>query len=373
MLQNIQIKYPSNFPDNFTNDVHGWAFSQETILANRGKLLTMDIDFGSKCSLSCPHCFKKGFRESDVNIGLNIEQLENIILEAKSLGLKSIKIVGKGEPFETPEILNFIEFLSKNQITPLIFTKGHILGSEDKVRKIYSDFNINSSSELISRIYESGASILLGYNSKFSETQDQMVGQVSGFSNIRNRALELLVSAGFNEGNPTRLGLIMAPLTNENYEEAYNFYVWARRRNLYPVITPTMISGHLKDGDKWQEITPSNNRLIDLYLKIYNFNISNNIQTLSQIIEEGISAYIGAHPCNQVSTGMYVTSEGTVLHCPGNDDNPIGNVIAESLTEIWQKQRIKNKNLFNNGCPAKLGKSIPSDLFEKVISKLTNK
>ena len=42
--------------------------------------------------------------------------------------------------------------------------------------------------------------------------------------------------------------------TFSNYEEAFDVYVWARRRNLYPVITPTMISGHLKNNEEWKKI-----------------------------------------------------------------------------------------------------------------------
>lgn len=372
MFPNIQIKYLDSFPENFINDVNSWAFSQETIDANRGKLLTLDMDFGSRCSLNCPHCFKKGVKCDRKEIQLNIEQIKDLVIEAKVLGLKSIKIVGKGEPFETPEILSFIEFLNKNEIIPLIFTKGHILGSEKEVKRIYKNYGIESCNELVSKLYDFGVSILLGFNSFSFETQDKMVGNIQGYTSIRNRALELLINAGFNENNPTRLGLILAPLTNDNYDEAYDIYVWARRRNLYPVITPTMISGHLKNNDEWKKITPPKDKLIELYSKIYKFNIDNNIQSLSQVEMEGISAYAGVHPCNQVSTGLYITLNGTVLSCPGNDNDYLGDVKKETLNEIWQKHNKEYRFIFNNGCPAKCGKSIPDDFFEKVFLNLKN-
>jgi len=216
-----------------------------------------------------------------------------------------------------------------------------------------------------------GVSILLGYNSFSPKIQDKMVGGVNGYTTIRNRALELLVEAGFNSSNPTRLGLILAPLTNENYDEAFEIYVWARRRNLYPVITPTMISGIMKNNDFWRKITPSEDKLVQLYSKIYKFNIDNNIQSLEQIIDEGISAYAGVHPCNQVSTGLYVTYTGIVISCPGNDNKYLGDVNNDSLANIWDRHNEKYKPFFNNGCPAKCGKSIPSTLFEDVLLNLT--
>lgn len=372
MHPNIQMIHSKFFPKHYLNDVNGWAFSKKEIEDNSGKLLTLDIDFGSKCTLHCPHCFKKGGQNDNEYNGIDYEKLKNLIIEAKTLGLKSIKIVGKGEPFETPAILTFLEFLNNNDIIPLVFTKGHILGNEEKVKKLYEPYDIKSCDDLIARLYSLNVSILLGFNSFSSSTQDKMVGNVKGYSLIRNRALELLVNAGFNKNNPTRIGLILAPLTNDNYEEAFDIYVWARRRNLYPVITPTMVSGHLRDNDEWKKITPPEDKLIELYSKIYQFNIDNYIQSYEQIKQEGISAYAGVHPCNQVSVGMYLTYTGKIISCPGDDKKLLGNIQSQSLTEIWHNYNRNRSQKFNNGCPAKCGKSIPDNFFDTVFLHLTN-
>lgn len=375
MINNIGLKYPDTFPKHFINDVNGWSFSKEVIEKTSGQLLTLDIDFGDKCSLNCPHCFKKCalYDSEKPGFNLNISRLKEIILEAKVLGLKSVKFVGKGEPLETPEILDFLEFLNDNFVIPLIFTKGHILGDNNITRRLFKDYGIYTSKDLISRLYDLNVSILLGFNSFNPIIQDVMVGNISGYTEKRNRALELLVDAGFNEPNPTRLGIICAPLTIKNYNEAFTIYEWSRRRNLYPVITPTMVSGIMRHDDNWKKITPSEEELIDLYYKIYKFNIDNNIQSVEQITEEGISAYAGVHPCNQVSAGMYITYNGTVLSCPGNDRNTLGNIHKQSLTEIWQNYTNNSCRKFNNGCPAKEGKSIPYHFFNKVLFKVTNK
>ena len=64
-IPDISIKY-KRFPDNYINDIYGWAFHKNTINDNKGKLLTLDIDFGSYCSLNCPTCFRKNNSIDDV-------------------------------------------------------------------------------------------------------------------------------------------------------------------------------------------------------------------------------------------------------------------------------------------------------------------
>lgn len=368
----VSIVYSDNFPPEFINDVNGWAFSKEVIENNTGELLTLDIDFGNKCSLNCPHCFKKGAFYDTEETELNIPRLKEIILEAKTLGLKSVKFVGKGEPLETPEILEFLEFLHSHEITPLIFTKGHILADDKVTQAIYNHFGIKTSRDLVSRLFELNVSVLLGFNSFNPAIQDEMVGKISGYTELRNRALELLVEAGFNKTNPTRLSLICAPLTNKNYNDAFRIYEWGRRRNLYPVITPTMVSGIMRNNDNWKKVTPSEEKLIDLYSEIYKFNIDNNIQSIEQIKAEGISAYAGAHTCNQVSVGMYLTTNGTIIRCPGDDKGTLGNINRQSLTEIWQNYNKNSCRNFNDGCHPKYGKSIPVNFFDKVFLKLNS-
>ena len=375
---NVNIVFPDKYPDDFINDVNGWAFSKETIKKNMGKLLTLDIDYGVKCSLNCPHCFRRNnsvdhFYKSSIKFA----QFQSIIKEAKTLGLKSVKYLGKGEPFEVPHIIEIIKFLNENKIIPLIFTKGHVIGDDNMVKIRFSKYGINNASELLSLLNDLNVSVLLGCNSFNQDIQNKMVGdgkverRKMTYTDLRNRALELLVDAGFNKGNPTRLCLATNPVTNQNYNEIFDIYKWGRERNMYVVVTPTMISGRGKKQKYWKKITPSAEDLIDLYTKINIYNIEKNIQTLEQIEQEGISSYAGGHPCNQVSVGMYITLNGTVLRCPGDDETILGNVNEQSVKEIWENSENYGRfGQFNCGCPPKWGKSIPYNLFGRVLQNL---
>jgi len=370
---NVPIVYPNEFPDDFKNDIAGWNFTQEELTKNKGKILTLDIDFGNVCSLNCPHCFRK---DNKVDFGkgkpMSYNEILQLIRDAKKLGLKSVKFLGAGEPFENKKFIEFLRFLKEVDVIPLIFTKGHIIGDDKLVKFWNSDYGISNSKELIEELKKVNASILLGFNSFDTEKQDKMVGGVKGYTLKRNRALELLAKAGFNKHQPTKLCLAANPITHENYDEIFEIYKWGRIRNLYVIVCPTMVSGRCAETAAWEKITPSKKELVDLYTKIYQFNIQRGIQTLSQIEKEGIAAYTGGHPCNQVACGFYVTLGGIVLRCPGDDVTVFGDIRKKSLKEIWlNSENYKRAGTFNCGCPPKMGKSIPTTLFKEVMLKLT--
>jgi len=199
IIPNVPIVYKNKFPKNFINDVNGYAFSKEELNDNFGKLLTLDIDFGNVCSLNCPHCFRRNNR---VDMGktrtMSYNDIIKVIKQAKKLGLKTVKFLGAGEPFEDKRFLEFLRFLKKLDIMPLIFTKGHVIGDDSLVKKYYSQYGISTGKELVEEIKKVNASILLGFNSFDTETQEKMVGGIKGYAIKRNRALKLLVKAGFN-------------------------------------------------------------------------------------------------------------------------------------------------------------------------------
>lgn len=369
VIPDIPIKY-TRFPDNYVNDINGWAFDKETIIINKGKLLTLDIDYGSYCSLNCPACFRKKNTIDDVKHELQFDNLVDVILQAKKLGLQSVKFLGAGDPFENFGFMKFLRFLKEQNVIPLIFTKGHVIGDDNLVFKYFGEYGIYTGVELVKELNRCNVSVMLGFNSFDDEIQAKMVGRKADYIHVRNRALQLLVAEGFNDSNPTRLALAINPVTIWNIDETFEMYQWGRLRNLYCIVTPSMIAGRAKDKT-WAAITPSEEKLEKLYSDIYNFNIETNLQTLEQIEEEGISSYAGGHPCNQVATGMYVSLNGQVLSCPGSEENYEGNYWEKSLEEIWlSSENYKRSGTFNCGCIAKDGKSIPEKFYKKVEDNL---
>nr|WP_321356682.1 4Fe-4S cluster-binding domain-containing protein [uncultured Draconibacterium sp.] len=379
MLKGIKPVFLNKFPVNYKNDIHGWGFTKETIKREKGKLLTIDIDYGSCCRLNCPHCFKKNGHKYHAK--MDRAGFEKIILQAIPLGLKSVKFLGAGEPFENNDILEIFEFLNSNNIIPLVFTSGYVFSDEDSAKKING---VSSCEDLLKKVLKFNVSIMLKYNAFDSTIQNNLVGNPKSinYSEHRDEALKKLIQTGFNSFDKnrdysTKLALAINPVTNKNIHEALDLYKWARRRNIYAIVTPTMISGRAK-WDLWEYITPPKEQLTNLYKQIYSFNIEAGLQSIEQIYNEGISSYAGGHPCNQVSCGLYITLNGDVYNCPGRDDESFKNrynALTNDIEVVWKESKnLKERaGRYNCHCIAKDGKSISNDLYYEVENFLFSK
>jgi MoaA/NifB/PqqE/SkfB family radical SAM enzyme len=164
IIPDIPEKF-SRFPDDYVNDINGWAFDRATIEANKGKMLTLDIDYGSYCSLNCPACFRKKNSVDAVQHELQFDNLVDVIVQAKRLGLRSVKFLGAGDPFENRGFLRFLRFLKEQDVIPLIFTKGQTLGDDASVTRYFGEYGIFTGPELARELNDLNASIMLSFNS----------------------------------------------------------------------------------------------------------------------------------------------------------------------------------------------------------------
>ena len=382
--------WENNVPNGFVNNVDGWGFSKKIIEENSGKLLTLDIDFGKACSLNCPHCFRKENKvDENKDMDLNVSNIQNIILQAKKLGLKSVKFLGAGDPLEYDQLIPFLKFLHEKNIIPLIFTKGHVIASDKLVKKIHGANGIETGQQLVQKMKEFNVSILFGYNSCCKITQNNIVGNDNNLKDMdldyfsaRNKALEILIKEEkynkFIPNKASKLAFAMNPVTEENIGEIYDIYVLIRKRNIYPIVTPTMMSG--RGRKKWKDSMPEIDKLIKLYKDIYEFNKNFGIQKSIDI--DSISPYAGGHVCNQTAVGLYITLDGTILSCPGDnqiegkiDKSTIDNPNDNQLESIWKQSKnyTKRKGKHNCYCIAKDGYSIPYGFYNIVVDQINEK
>ncbi len=392
----------SNKSERLISDVTGWAISEDDLHSKNSdgsyKLLTLDIDFGTQCSLCCPHCFRQDSNFNSHEDELTFEEIKNILQEAIELGLKHIKIVGAGEPFENCMIVPLIKFLNKNGVYTAIFTKGHVLGSDNKVNHFFASYGFNTSHQLMQFLKENNVSILLGFNSFNPKVQADFIGYkspilIEEYISSRDRTLRLAIEYGFNEKRPdnkTRLALIAAPIKPENIDEILDIYKFGNKQNIYVLSCPTAQSGKGK-SEFTREINLINydqyiEKLRQLYISIYSWGIDEGYIPIDEVERHGISLYPGCHPCNQVATGMYLTLNGKIACCPGRDDKSYiiaDNVRKKSLKEIWinsvNYDLASQEDKFNYYCFArdyhffKDPKTFYGSIEKHLISKFKNK
>jgi SynChlorMet cassette radical SAM/SPASM protein ScmF len=89
-------------------------------------LTSLYLYLSDQCNLSCRHCWiSPGFSQSATD-GIPLEHLKKTILEAKTIGLQSVKLTG-GEPLLYRDIKPLLTFLASEDIAVIIETNGTLL------------------------------------------------------------------------------------------------------------------------------------------------------------------------------------------------------------------------------------------------------
>jgi len=395
LTKKIPVVFPNKFPEGHVNNAKYWGhISREELHSclpdGTAKLLTMDIDIGNKCSLCCKHCFRRDERVDVINNPLSHEEIVGYIREAKDLGLKEIKILGRGDPFENSRFLEFLREVTAMDIGIAVFTKGHVLGCDQLAQEYNEHLGINSSWELVQAVKElDKVSILLGFNSFNRKMQESFVGVdaypetelLKDYVVFRDRALVYLVKAGFNDympGEATKLGMIAAPIKPENVDEIFELYTWARRRNIYMVSCPTGISGKGEDEHEREKLFEGYiPRLEDLWVQIYVWAIEQNVVSLDTFKRDGVALYPGCHVCNQTAAGFYLHLSGQVNLCPGRVEIFSKDIREDGLKKAWMSsvnyKRAKYGSKFNYRCPARDGYSLSDDFYSNIEAKVLKK
>jgi len=167
IIPDVQKKFDGRIPLDYQNTFPYWGFlSREELRENPGKLLILDIDFGRYCSLKCPTCFRgENVVDDTGNKDLSYDELIRIVDEARTLGLKYIKICGSGEPTQAPRFLDFIRDMTERDIGVAIFTNGQVLGSDEHAKRHYSRCGIKTAAEMCDELLGLRTSIMLKFQS----------------------------------------------------------------------------------------------------------------------------------------------------------------------------------------------------------------
>jgi MoaA/NifB/PqqE/SkfB family radical SAM enzyme/DNA-binding response OmpR family regulator len=375
--------YKPPFPDTFQNYSLGWNETDEVIksASENNLLLYLNIDFGDGCTLRCPHCFtQEGAIDKRGRDPLPYTKLKESILEAKELGLKCVRILGRGEPTQWiandknrsgfqpskgEDIIDFIKFLHANEITPLIFTRGQILGNNELISRFYGgNHNVYSSKDLFKLINNCGVSLFVGVSSIFPEVNNEMVGRpqtsLYSYDHACRNTLEHAITFGFNKSKPTRLAVEM-PIANLNIREMPVRYILFQCLGINPCTNVYMVTGRAMTYGLGDITDPPQEQFIDYYSMVTYFARNMGISL-------NIGAYAGIKECHDVSFGMYLTLNGDLYPCPGYEGvhNIIGSLRTHSLKTIWKNNLYAGNR--QSVCPPKISSHFPPD-FELSVEK----
>ncbi|MGB9879422.1 MAG: radical SAM protein, partial [Anaerolineae bacterium] len=202
----------------------GLDFSKEDVQRARfgGTLLTISPMLPRTCNLRCRHCYTSGGKMDEDN--LTLDEIKQIVIQAQSLGARTVRIAGHGEPLLWPDIWELIDFVAWQNMKTVFFTNGTQIGHNQA-----------------EWLFQRPVSVIVKFNSRKPEVQDYICRKKGAFEEIQAGILALL-DVGFNTKNPYRMG-IESGIFPQNYEELPDIYRWARDHSIIPYFELTMHGG----------------------------------------------------------------------------------------------------------------------------------
>ncbi len=253
------------------------------------RLLAIRLETNKSCNLRCRYCYAQS-GEDLVKIA-DFKILKRIISEAKELGIKSVVVIGGGEPTLYPNFKELIAYIDSLGIIPVVFSNTILISEE------LADF-----------LYEYNASVMGKLDSLKPEVQDYLAGRKGASRDIK-KGLENLLQAGFSKPlEPGKLRLGVSFVSNKiNLEEIEDIWHFCRQNNIFPnmeILTPT---GRANDELEDKLLTPGEIkdyklRLLEIDRKYYGYNWLPYTP-------------ITASGCLQHLYSLYINIEGDVRPC----------------------------------------------------------
>ncbi len=286
------------------------GFSTEEIadaVENR-RLLSLEIEFSSRCNLRCSYCYaeKTLFRDGE----LELEEMYDVISQAKALGARKIIYLGAGEPFLDKKLEPVIHYVHKLGLEHIVFTNGTLINAET------ARF-----------LYEHKIVVVVKCPSNKQETYDLLSGCKGSFTAMQ-RGMKFLKAAGYpDEGH--HLG-IEAVISVHNIQELPAVWRWARQNKIIPYIECVTRKG---GGASQDTLAPDKETIRMLF------------EELSRIDREEFAKVwdpcppIAGFSCQRHLYSCIVTSQGHVQPCVGVDIQ-MGNIRTAELGAILHNSSV---------------------------------
>lgn len=297
-----------------------------------GRLQSLWMEIPWHCNLACTYCYARGGERHDNIVPLTRDEYASILDQAVEMGVDSIGIPGTGEPFFGKNFdltMWLLHECDRRGIYVTLFTTGEFI-----------------TPELAAELFELPVELMLKGNTLDPEYQDRFVSsperQIHGYGAARNRAIEVMMAAGFNDateaakhGRQSRMALVTSIMTDEeegglsNIDEMEEIYRFCRDRNIIADIDTILKRGRALECG----LTAGDSRIMEV------------LQSLRRIaIEEygdknaALSSTYVETVCDRYHHHLYIDVSGQIRPCIGSMDVDLGNIRTTTLAEAWESE-----------------------------------
>ncbi len=306
---------------NNTPRLNGYNFSEEEYLQYNAanKLLTLRIDTNLNCNLNCLYCAWRSNPNRNEKIDFTL--LKNTIKEAKDLGIKSVIIIGGGEPTLYECFSRLIEFIDSLKLIPVIITNG-----------------VNLNPDIISYLKEKNCSISVKLDSFDESIQDKLTGRKGSFKK-QKESLELLKQAFIKPSIKEYKLALSFVITKLNIHEIIKLWKYCRENHIVPNANVYNTRGR---GESNKDLLmPGPLEVKELFAQIKKVDEDDY-----KIFTKG---YSSNNACLQHLYSVYIDVFGYIRPCPAIENKEFNisrNKLKEALkSEYYKKIRKEFKHL----------------------------
>ncbi len=261
------------------------------------------IEITDQCNFKCIHC---DYPKKIKGHFMSLKTFNDIIMQLKKLGTFRVTITG-GEPFEHPNILEFIKLSNKESFFIKVITNGfHITDDQ-------ADFiNKMSKTEITFSLHGT------------EQTHDKITGIKGSYKKVVDNITK------FKNGKCKTS--IQACMLKQNYDDLSCFVKLIESLNIDYKLDP-YITNTLKNHDM-EQLRLSDDQLIQYYK-----NYTNIFKLADKVIRDKEIIRLKSCDCGVARNTISISPYSEVFPC-SNIRISAGNIFSESVEDIWLRSSV---------------------------------
>ncbi len=215
-------------------------------------ILELDLFLSKRCNASCPKCY---CGDATADGELTLDQIKEIIRQAKKIGARVVYTPGAGEPTIDPKFLQIAKFIKEMDMNWVVYTNGIVFCNKKQCKKHTG----MTPFQFAKAIKELGVTLIHKIWSTYPGLNDKLTGtrnkySYAGFVVRGNdgrprtvyapKGLNLLRMAGFSPGKDLLLETLCTPANFKDVKE--NIIPFAEKFGFSLVLEPLILNGWAK-------------------------------------------------------------------------------------------------------------------------------
>jgi MoaA/NifB/PqqE/SkfB family radical SAM enzyme len=294
-------------------------------------LISLALRLPCNCNLHCGFCYGKIPAKG---ILLDFNEIKKILDQASKFKARTVEIVGEGEPLLYPQFIELISYINHLGMVPTLYSNCTLI-TQDIARFLF----------------ENNTTVIGKQNTLSPKKQDNICGIKGAYQKITN-GLNNLIEAGFNDTNPSRLGIHTVVL-KENISDIPKLWIQWRKKRILPQVqalvypSKTQARQYFEYYKKYATTPAETRHLFEKLSKI-------DREKFKIIWDPKFSYPIAPDGCRVIYGTIGITQVGDVQIC-SYTEKPLGNIKEKSLKDILQSDEVKKIRIIDKilGYPEK--------------------